>query len=374
MSRIDRRSLLSFAAAGAAAAAACAPRSDGEAQGAADGPARATRRLRMVTTWDPNTQGLSMMAVRTADMIGKLTRGELQVTVFPAGEIVPALEAFDAVASGAADLYHGAEYYWQGKSRGFNFFTAMPMGLTGSEILGWIDYGGGQELWEELSGRFGVIAFLAGQTGHQMGGWFKREIRSTEDFRGLKMRIPGLGGDVIRELGGAAETLSGSEIFQALQSGRIDATEWVGPWNDLEKGFHTVAPYYYGPGFHEPGSMLACGINRRVWDSLPEEHQIAVRAACAYAHAASIGEYDHFNALALQTLRDEHGVELRSFPDDVWARVKAISADVIADSVRGDALAQRIYDSYVAARARAIAWSSVADGPYLAIRGGPQGA
>lgn len=374
MSRIDRRSLLSLAAAGAATATACAPRPEEEAASDSAGPARETRRLSMVTTWDPNTQGLASMADRTADMIGKLTGGELQVQVFPAGEIVPALGAFDAVASGAADLYHGAEYYWQGKSRGFNFFTATPMGMTGSELLGWIDYGGGQELWEELSGEFNVIAFLAGQTGHQMGGWFKREINSVEDFRGLKMRIPGLGADVIRGLGGAAETLAGPEIFQALQSGRIDATEWVGPWNDLEKGFHTVAPYYYGPGFHEPGSMLACGVNRGVWDSLPEEHQIAIRAACAYAHAASVGEFEHFNALALETLRDDHGVELRSFPDDVWARVKEISADVVADSVSGDPLAQRIYESHSAALTRSIAWSSVADGPYLSIRGAPSGA
>lgn len=368
MSRMDRRSLLSLAAAGAAAAA-CAPRAGGEAAAGGVRATRETRQLRMVTTWDPNTQGLAAMANRTADMIGKLTNGELTVRVFPAGEIVPAFEAFDAVASGAADLYHGAEYYWQGKSRGFNFFTAMPMGMTGAEILGWIDYGGGQELWEELSGNFGIIAFLAGETGHQMGGWFKKEIRSLEDFRGLKMRIPGLGGDVIRALGGAAESLPGPEIFQALQSGRIDATEWVGPWNDLEKGFYSVAPYYYGPGFHEPGSTLACGVNRGVWDSLPEEHQTAVRAACAYAHAASTGEFQHFNALALETLLNDHGVQLRSFPDDVWARVKEVAPDVIADSVAGDPLAERIHASYMDSLGRAVRWSRISDGPYLSIRG-----
>ena len=371
MKPIDRRKLLSFAAAGAAgaAASACAPQAGGETAGGEARASRATRRLTMVTTWDPNTQGLSFMAARTADMINRLSNGELEVTVYPAGEIVPALEAFDAVASGTADLYHGAEYYWQGKSRGFNFFTAMPMGMTGSEILGWVDYGGGQELWEELSARFGVIAFLAGQTGHQMGGWFRNEINSLDDFRGLRMRIPGLGGDVIRELGGAAETLPGSEIFQALQSGRIDATEWVGPWNDLEKAFYEVAPYYYGPGFHEPGSMLACGVNRDVWDSLPEEHQTIIRAACAYAHAASVGEFEYFNGLALQTLRDDHGVQLRAFPTEVWDRVKEISADLMAASASGDELNERIYQSYVEARQRALVWSSTADGPYLAVRG-----
>jgi len=375
MTGINRRKLLGAAALGAvgAAAVACTDQGQGDTSGEVGATTRptagrATRTLRMVTSWSENSQGLGDMARRTADMIGKLSNGELDVRVFPAGEIVPALESFDAVASGAADMYHAAEYYWQGKSKGFNFFTAVPMGLTHSEMLGWVNYGGGQELWEELSGQFGVIAFLAGTTGHQMGGWFKREINSLEDFRGLKMRIPGLGGEVVRALGGAAETMSGAEIFQALQSGRIDATEWVGPWNDLEKGFYTVAPYYYGPGFHEPGSVLSCGVNRSVWDELSVDHRRVIRTACAWAHTVSIGEYEHFNGLALETLRNDHGVELRNFPDDVWARVNEVSTDIVASCVDGDPLGERIYQSYAAARSRALAWSSISDGPYLNIR------
>ena len=322
----------------------------------------------MVTTWPKNFPGLGDMATRTAELIGRLTEGSVTVKVFAAGELVPPFESFDAVSTGAADMYHGAEYYWQGKSPAFNFFTAVPLGMTAYEIMGWVEYGGGQALWDELSGQFNIKPFQAGNSGHQMGGWFKREINTLEDFRGLRMRIPGLGGNVLRELGGAAVTLSGGEIYPALQNGTIDATEWVGPWNDLAFGFYREAPFYYGPGFHEPGSCLGVGMNRTVWDGLDSDHQAIVQSACLTANNLSLAEFQHQNGLALDVLTGEHGVQLRSFSDDIWTRIGQICEQVVADTAEADPFTRRVYDSYVEARRTMRRWGTISEMPYMVQR------
>ncbi len=219
---MDRRTFLSGAAVVAAGAASACSQENG-AQSAPAAPAvnrNRTRRLRMVTTWPTGFPGLGSAAERTAQFITEMSGGALDVEVYGAGEIVGAFEVFDAVSNGVADMYHGAEYYWQGRSPAFNFYCAVPMGMTAHEIMGWVEYGGGQELWEELSGQFGLIAFQAGNSGHQMGGWFKREVNTLEDFRGLRMRIPGLGGSVLRELGGAAVALSGARSINPCNRAR----------------------------------------------------------------------------------------------------------------------------------------------------------
>lgn len=367
---VSRRTLIAGGAAlTAAACGAPAQPAEGQAQPAAPAvQTRRNRRFRMVTTWPANFPGLGDAANRTAQYIEALSEGRMTVRLYAAGELVGAFEAFDAVSSGAADMYHGAEYYWQGRSPAFNFYTAVPMGLTAAETMAWLNHGGGQELWEELTGEHGVIAFAAGNSGHQMGGWFTREINSLEDFRGLTMRMPGLGGEVLRGMGAAAVALPGSEIFLSLQSGAIDATEWVGPWNDLAFGFHQIAPYYYGPGFHEPGAMLSTGINRAIWDDLTSEEQHIIRVACAAANDASLAEYTHQNAVALDTLINEHGVTLRAFPEDVWARVATLSEEVLAAQGDADPFTRRVYDSFIAARARSMRWARVGEGPYLQAR------
>jgi len=235
----------------------------------------------MVTTWPKNFPGLGTGAQRLADRITAMTEGRIAVKLFAAGELVGAFDSFDAVSQGNAEGYHAAEYYWQGKSKAFNFFTAVPFGLTASELNAWIYHGGGQELWDELAADFGLKSFLAGNTGVQMGGWFAKEVNSVDDFKGLKFRMPGLGGEVLRRMGAAVVALPGGEIFPALQSGAIDATEWVGPWNDLAFGFHRIVKFYYFPGFHEPGSGLAFSMNKKVWDGLPDSDKAIVEAACA---------------------------------------------------------------------------------------------
>ncbi len=367
---VNRRKVLGAAAIGGAALAATACGQSASTDAGVGAPAVAVRkrRLNMVTTWPKNLPGLGEAAERVARYVGELSGGQIEIKVFAAGELVPAFEAFSAVADGSADLYHGAEYYWKAQSEGFPFFTAVPMGMTAQEIMGWIDFGGGQELWDELSGQFGVKALQGANTGHQMGGWFRKEIRSLDDFAGLKMRIPGQGGDVVRALGGAAVSLSGGEIYQGLQTGQIDATEWVGPWNDFYLGFHREAPYYYGPGFHEPGASLAVGINRGVWDGLTPTEQAIIQQACQSVNHLSVGEFTYQNARHLETLVNEHGTQLRGFPDDVVAAMGEAALDIRSTAGNAGALERRIYESFEATLKSMRGWASVSDGTYYAAR------
>ncbi|MEZ5968723.1 MAG: TRAP transporter substrate-binding protein [Hyphomonas sp.] len=328
---------------------------------------RNRRRFNMVTTWPKGLPGLGEAAERVAQRISDMSDGAMEVKVYAAGELVPPFESFDAVANGSADMYHAAEYYWTAKSTAYPFFTAVPFGMTAQELMGWIDFGGGRALWDELSAQFGIKSIQAANTGHQMGGWFRKEINSLDDFVGLKMRIPGQGGDVLRALGGAAIALPGGEIYQALQTGAIDATEWVGPWNDFTLGFYREAPYYYGPGFHEPGASLAVGMNLRVWESLNTGEQAIIKAACESVNHTSLGEFTYQNSVYLDLLIREHGVKMRSFPPDVVKAMAEAAWDVRAASGK-DGIEKRIYESFEAALKLVREWSNWSDGPYYAAR------
>jgi TRAP-type mannitol/chloroaromatic compound transport system substrate-binding protein len=329
---------------------------------------RGIKQFRMATSWPKDFPGLGIMPERFAKAVYEMTDGLLEIKVYAAGELVGALECFNATSTGAADMYHAAEYYWQGISPGFNFFTAVPMGMTATEIMGWIDWGGGQALWEQLSARSNIIAFQAGNTGHQAGGWFKRPLTSLEDLKGLRMRIPGLGGRVLSELGGTSVLLPGGEIYQALQSGSIDATEWVGPWNDLALGFYREAPYYYLPGFHEPGASLAVGTNLQRWNSLTPSEQAIIRYACKAANDQSIGEYTVENARALETLKTQHNIEPRLMPDEILRAVGATADTIVGDLAQNDPLVRQIFDSYISARDRYARWTEISDGAFIRAR------
>ena len=284
------------------------------------------------------------------------------------GELVGAFESFDAVSNGAADMYHGAEYYWVGKSPAFAFFTAVPFGMTANEIMAWTEFGGGQQLWDELSAKFNIKPFAAGNTGHQMGGWFKREIKSLEDMRGMKIRMPGLGGEVLRRIGASAVALSGGEIYPALQSGAIDGTEWVGPWNDLAFGFYQEAKYYYWPGFHEPGAQLGVGVNLDVWNTMTLPEKSIIEGACHRANHLSIAEYIHHNATALEQLVNEHGVQLRKMPDDVMAALARESKNVLEETAKTDDITRRVYESFKASLTRSMDWSRISDEAFMSKR------
>ncbi|MCF6292389.1 MAG: TRAP transporter substrate-binding protein [Robiginitomaculum sp.] len=373
MKKIDRRKLLAASGLGVTGLlAACSGASEQPTN--ADAPAapavnlKKTRNLNMVTSWPPQFPGLGTAAERIAKTVEKLTEGSLKIKLFGAGELVPAHQEFDAVSSGAADIYHATEYYWQGKSKGFAFFSAVPFGMTSIEAMSWMEFGGGNQLWQALSKQFNIMAMAGGSTGSQMGGWFKKEVNTIDDFRGLVMRIPGFGGDVIKAVGGVPKLLAGGAIYQALQSGAIDATEWVGPWNDLAFGFYREASYYYGPGFHEPGPILSLGVNLDVWNSFSDYERFAIKTACNQENVLSMSQYHWENQRALKVLVDDHGVQMRTFSDDIWRTLGNVTRDVLSDIANSDPATKKIYDSYMSALSGAKRMSQYGDGGYLRVR------
>ena len=245
---------------------------------------------KMITTWPKNFPGLGMAAENFAELVKVMSDGRLTVHVYGAGEIVPAMEVFDAVSQGVVDAGHGAAYYWKGKVPSSVFFTSVPFGLNAQEMNGWLHYGGGLELWQEAYAPHNLVPMAGGSTGVQMAGWFNKEINSIKDLKGLKMRIPGLAGEVFAAAGGTAVTIPGGELYTSMQTGVIDALEWVGPYNDQVLGFHEVAKYYYYPGWHEPGSILEFVVNKGSLEALPEDLQAIVRTASRAANQDMLDE------------------------------------------------------------------------------------
>ncbi|MBK1732918.1 TRAP transporter substrate-binding protein [Thiococcus pfennigii] len=338
------------------------------AVGVGHAKAKTEHKWRMVTTWPKNFPGLGTGAERLAELIETLSAGRIRVRVFGANELVPPFEVLDTVARGTAQIGHGAAYYWKGKSEAAQFFSAVPFGLTAQEMNGWLYHGGGLELWTELYDRFGLIPAPAGNTGVQMGGWFNKEIRSLEDLKGLKMRIPGLGGEVLQRAGGTPVNLPGNELFIALQNNTIDATEWVGPYNDLAFGLYKAAKYYYYPGWHEPGTTLEAIINKEAFAELSEDLQAIVLNACKVVNQDMLAEYTVRNPVALKTLLREHQVELRRFPDDVIERLRALSEEVVAEIGARDAFSQRVYASFREFFEQAREWGRIAELTYMQAR------
>ena len=334
------------------------------------GPAIAKERVEiaMVATWGRDFPGLGTGAQRFAKRLSDMSDGRIQVTYYAAGERVKAFDSFDEVASGNAQMYHGAEYYWKGKHPGFAYFTSVPFGLTYTEMNAWIRFGGGQELWDELGADYGLKGLMCGNTGVQMGGWFRKEMNSVDDFKGLKMRMPGLGGDVLAKLGGSPVSLPGGQIYENLISGSIDATEWVGPWNDEIMKFYEAAKFYYYPGMHEPGAMLACGMNKTWWDGLSKSDQMMIEAASSMENDVMMSEYNAKNGAALKRLVNDQGVKLRQFNDDIYDGFAEASEEVFAEVQEHSDLANRIHQSFVTARTDIGAWAEISDQAYLTQR------
>ena len=325
---------------------------------------------KMVTTWPKNFPGLGTGANYLASLINELSGGRIEVKVYGAKELVPAFEIFDAVSRGTAELGHGAAYYWKGKSEAAQFFAAVPFGLTAEEMNGWLYHGGGMELWQEVYAPFDLIPMAAGNTGVQMAGWFNREINTLEDLQGLKMRIPGLGGEVLARAGGIPVSLPGGELFTSLQSGAIDATEWVGPYNDLAFGLYKAAKYYYYPGWHEPGTTLECMINKTAFEALPADLQSIVRNAGRVANQDMLAEYTARNNQALETLVKEHEVDVRRLPDEVLSHLRQLSDDVVGEIADKDAISRKVYESFTAFRDQVKQWSDISERAFLNARAG----
>ena len=330
--------------------------------------AQGIRQLKMVTDWSDGTPGLGTSAVRFAQMIGIATDGRLKIEVLPAGAFVRPFESFDAVGAGVADIYHSFEGYFEQRSQALHFFAAVPFGLTADELFAWVQYGGGQELWDAVNAQFNVKALLCTSSGCQMGGWFVREVNSPADYKGLRYRMGGLGAEVLRRLGAVAVTLPGGEIMPALKSGAIDASEWIGPWLDMAMGLHEAAAYYYYPGFHEPGSGFSVGINKALWDSFDASDRRIFEAVAASEYARSLAEFNANNAMSLRKLRDAGAVKILKFDDSLLKTLLALSQDVVADVAGKDELSRKIYASYRQFRASIMDWSDVAERAFLNSR------
>jgi len=353
--------------AAAAGLSACG-KSAGTSTECADGSSRETFEWSMVTSWPPGLPGLGAGAQNLADRITRASGGRLTVKLYAAGELVPAFEVFDAVSRGAVEMGHGAAYYHKGKLDAAQFFTAIPFGLNAQEMNGWLYYGGGLELWRELYEPFNLVPFPCGNSGVQMGGWFNREINSIEDLEGLKMRIPGLGGEVLRRAGGTPVTLPGSEVFTSLQTGAIDATEWVGPYNDVAFGLHRAAKYYYYPGWQEPGPTLEAIVNREAWDSLPDDLKALVEIAAQSVNSDMLAEFAHGNATALAGLADNPDVEVRAFPEEVMELLRGYADEIVAEMVASDPAIAKIHASFSAYRKAAEEWQRISEQAYLNTR------
>ena len=351
---MKRRKFLAKSAAGAGGVAAAAT---------IGAPAIAQERKEMVivSSWGRDFPGLGISAQRLAKRITDMSGGRLNTQYFAAGERVGAFDVFDAVASGNAQAYISAEYYWKGKHPGWAYFTAVPFGFTYTEMNAWVRFGGGQELWDELAGEFGIKGLMCGNTGVQMGGWFRKEINSANDLKGLKMRIPGLGGDVMAKLGASPVSLPGGQIYENLVSGAIDATEWVGPWNDSFMKFYEAAKFYYYPGMHEPAAQLSLGMNKKWWDGLSKSDQMIITAAAEMENSVMMSEYNAKNGASLASLISDQGVKLKRFSDDIYDSFGDASKEVFETVQSHSPLAKKIHDSFIGARKELGAWTKISD-------------
>jgi TRAP-type mannitol/chloroaromatic compound transport system substrate-binding protein len=327
-----------------------------------------TYHWKMVTAWPKNFPALGTGANFLAETINNMSGGRIKVTVYGGGELVPPLEVFDAVSNGTAQMGHAGSYYWKGKVPEAQFFGAVPFGMNAQEMNAWLYHGGGLDLWTELYEQFNLVPFPVGQTGVQMGGWFNKEINSKEDIKGLVMRIPGLGGEVFQRAGGSPKLLPGSELFTSLQTGNIDATEWVGPYNDLAFGLYQAAKYYYYPGWHEPTACLEGLVNKQAYDALEDDLKEIVKLACMAANQNMLSDFTAKNRNALDTLINEHQVQLKEFPEEVLEEFKHHAKAVFDELGNVSEMGNKIYQSYKSFAKQTKSWLNISEYAYLKAR------
>lgn len=319
---------------------------------------------KMVTTWPPHFPILGESADLISQWIDGMSSGRLKIQVYGGGELIPPLEGFDAVSQGTAEICHGAAYYWAGKTPASQFFSAVPFGMNAQQMNAWIYAGDGLKLWEEVYAPFNLLPMPVGNTGFQMGGWFNKEINSVKDLKGLKMRIPGLGGKVIARAGGAAILSAGGEIYTNLERGVIDATEWIGPYHDHLMGFHKAAEFYYYPGWHEPGTVIEMCVNKSAFEALPKDLQTIVRAAAAQSTIWTLSEFESKNNTYLKKLVNENKVQLKKFPKEVLSTLRIFSNEVINELVATDPMSRKVFDSFSIFRKNVTNWAEVSEKIY----------
>jgi TRAP-type mannitol/chloroaromatic compound transport system substrate-binding protein len=369
---ILRRGLTAGAALGAVALSACGKKPEEQASAAAaSAPAVTTGKLewRMVTTWPKNFPGLGVGAENLAKRITEMSDGRLTVKVYSAGEMVPPLQSLDAVINGSAEMSHGAAYYWQNKNPGLSFFTGVPFGMTSRELSAWVRHMGGQAIWDEIYDQFGVQGFLSGDTGTQAGGWFRNELKGVADVQGMRFRTPGLGGQVWQKLGASVTNMAAGEIFQALQTGTLDAAEFVGPYNDLALGFHQICKNYYFPSFIEPGLATELVVNKSKFAALPKDLQAIVRTASQAEYDQVASDFTANDPRALATLVKEHGVQIRQFPDSIMEAGAKAALEIMQGLRNSDnALAKKATESFISSLNVLRTRTEGTDQPFLRAR------
>ena len=341
---------------------------DSEGAGAAHLDDTQTFSWRMVTSWPPNAPGVGTAANELAERIATMSKGRLKIKVYGAGELVPGLEVFDSVSSGSIEMGHTAAFYWRGKVPAAQFFAGVPFGLTATEQNAWLHYGGGLELWHEVYEPFNLIAFPAGNTGVQWAGWFRRELNSADDLKGLIVRIPGLGGEVMTRVGAQQAQLAGNEIYTALQTGTIDAAEWISPFADTSMGFQQIVPYYYYPGWQEIGATLELMINKSAWEKLPADLQAIVEASARVSNGDMLSMFKAYNPLTLDQIVSEYDVQVRPLPDDLLIELRQHSTDAIRELAESDPMAKKVYESWNPFRNRMLKYRRITEDKIAPLR------
>ena len=330
--------------------------------------ARSTKRLKVCLSWPKTLPIMGEGALWFAKRVEELSGGSLKIHIYGANELVPALQVFDACSKGLIDGFHSGPYYWKGKNMAFALFSSFPFGMVADELEPWFDFAGGMDLWRELYARYNLIPFKGGNTGNQMGGWFRKPIKSLADMKGLKMRIPGLGGEVMARLGVKPVNIAGGEIYTALERGVIDATEWVGPSLDLIMGFEKVAKYYY-TGWHEPGSILEMTFNKRKFNRLSKEHQAIIEAATKEMHSRIFSQFQYQNAIKLQELLSgKYNVVLGNFPDDVNEAAKKAIISILREYSAKSRDFAKVYNNIKSFFPKIRKWTDTLPKWYLDIR------
>jgi TRAP-type mannitol/chloroaromatic compound transport system substrate-binding protein len=330
--------------------------------------AQGIKELKMATSWPAGSIGLQTSAERLARSITALSDGRLKITVYPDGSLVRAFEVFDAVSAGVVDMCHSAESYVQKKAPALNFFDTVPYGLTADELSAWINYGGGQALWDEVDAQFNIKPLMACDPGVQMGGWFSREVNTPQDFKELRYRMPELGAEVMRRIGAVVVTIPGSEIVGAFKSGAIDGSEWIDPWMDMDLGLHKVADYYYYPGFHQPGENFMLAVNKSLWDGLTPTDRALIETAAQAEVTRSLAEFNAENVKSLKQLRDDKRIKIIRFSDDLIKAFGKYSKEVLADVAAKDPLTQKVYDNYMGFLAGVMDWGELSETGYRNTR------
>lgn len=370
MDKFNRRKFIksaSLASLGSASllAAACSKK-EGDHNVSVNINTNETYEWKMVTTWPPNFPIFTDRLNEFAKAVEKMSSGRMKIQVYGGGELVPPFESFEAVSQGTAEMGHGAAYYWAGKSPVMQFFTSVPFGMNAQQTNAWLYYGGGLDLWREEYAKYNLTTFPGGNTGGQMGGWFNKEINTIADFNGLKIRMPGLGGKVVTKAGATSILSPGGEIYTNLERGVIDATEWIGPNHDYVMGFHKIAKYYYYPGWHEPSACCDLFINKATFDKLPAELQDMISEGAAALNVEMLSDFETKNSEYLIKIKQESGVELKEFPQEVLDKLQELTAEVINEITNSNADCKRVYDSYKQFYDNIAQWSSLVDRNYLA--------